>query len=63
MFLLLRGRCPKQSTVSECSLGILCLLIATLAPLARNDTWNLVMLSEAKHLEGATLVALINMCG
>ena len=25
-------------------------LLATLAPLARNDTWNLVMLSVAKHL-------------
>ena len=41
----------KQSTVlnARC-VGILCLSIAALAPLARNDTWNLVMLSEAKHL-------------
>ena len=31
-------------------IGILCLLVATLAVLARNDNWNLVMLSEAKHL-------------
>ncbi|MDE7217496.1 MAG: hypothetical protein K2N20_05325 [Helicobacter sp.] len=30
--------------------GYPALLIATLAPLARNDTWNLVMLSVAKHL-------------
>ena len=32
--------------------GILCSLIAALVTLARNDTWNLVMLSEAKHLYG-----------
>ena len=31
-------------------IGILCLLVATLVTLARNDTWNLVILSEAKHL-------------
>ncbi|MDE7173817.1 MAG: hypothetical protein K2N70_05665 [Helicobacter sp.] len=30
--------------------GILCSLVAALALLARNDTWNLVMLSKAKHL-------------
>ena len=41
-----------QSNVSGFFFGIRCSLIATLAPLARNDTWNLyfVMLSVAKHL-------------
>ena len=35
------------ASVSEAinRVGILCLLFATLALLARNDTWNLVMLS------------------
>ena len=38
-----------QSTVREARImGILCRLIASALP--RNDNWNLVMLSEAKHL-------------
>ena len=60
MFLLSLRGLAKQSTVHE-RIGILCSLIATLAPLARNDNRNLVMLSEAKHLGGATSVALIDL--
>ena len=38
---------------------ILYLPIATLVTLARNDTWNLVMLSEAKHLFGFQAVSIL----
>ncbi|MDE7174214.1 MAG: hypothetical protein K2N70_07710 [Helicobacter sp.] len=45
----------KQSTVFECLLGILCLLIATLVILARNDTWNLVMLRRSRNISEVRL--------
>ncbi|MDE7256185.1 MAG: hypothetical protein K2N54_08455, partial [Helicobacter sp.] len=40
------------ASVSEAinRIGILCLSIATLAPLARNDTWNLVMLRRSRNI-------------
>ena len=49
--IVIARRQPKQSTVYKARImRIPYLLIATLALLARNDNWNLVMLSEAKHL-------------
>ncbi|MDE7255620.1 MAG: hypothetical protein K2N54_05515 [Helicobacter sp.] len=48
-----------QSNVHERSFGIPCLLIATLAPLARND--NGIFCDSVYFFGGATLVALIKL--
>ena len=47
LLLSLRGKAEAIKRL-ERSLGILCLLIATLVTLARNDTWKLVMLSVSE---------------
>ncbi|MDE7217775.1 MAG: hypothetical protein K2N20_06765 [Helicobacter sp.] len=55
-----RLRAAEAINRLECSLGILCSLIATLAPLARNDKMFRLRLNMTNG--GAVLTAHINVC-